>query len=657
MVLYMRQKPIFLVSFLIWWSWWGGVVAAEPQTNLVTMGCSIVNVTGVTAFRRNLNATYQKLRAQISNQSSNHHFATGQELKGSSPAFALFQCRNYLAVNDCLACFDRAVIQLRRNCSAVSNGAHIIFDGCFLRYESTTFFDQNTYPANNVVCGNEVKNSTQLASTVQQVLTNLDIVTPRITGFFAATKTPVPNDSRRNSSSNIYAFAQCVETLSQTGCQDCLKIGLRNFQLCLPSSNAKTFDFGCFMRYSTTPFFADNQTIDIYQFLQQGHSSKKKIIIGGVVGGASFILVLLAIFALYRQRSNSSKRVHRGDILAATELKGPINYRYGDLKSATKNFSQENKLGERDSCDVYKGTLENGKVVAIKKLDIGQSKDTEKDFESEVKLISNVHHRNLVRLLGCCSKGQERFLVYEYMQTNVAHLLFGKNKGSQNWMQRYEILLGTARGLAYLHEGFHVCIVHRDIKASNIFLDDDFQAKIGDFGLVRSLPRQESHLITEFSRSMEYTAPEYVMHRQMSEKIDIYSYGVVLLEIISGQKNGVIQNDDGDEFLLQRAWKLYERGMHIELVDKSLDTREYDTKEVEKVIEIGLLCIQASPTARPMMSEIVRMLKRKDLMEQWRPTMPAFVGANSMKPKTEPSASNDSSSSIATLSTTIMSGR
>ncbi|CAH9062893.1 unnamed protein product [Cuscuta europaea] len=361
MVLYMRQTPMFLVSFIIWWSWWGGGVAAEPQTNLVTMGCSIINVTGVTVFRQNLNATYQNLRAQIGNQSSNHHFATGQELKGSSPAFALFQCRNYLAVNDCLACFDLAVIQLRRNCSAVSNGAHVIFDGCFLRYESTTFFDQNTYPANNVVCGNEVKNSTQLASTVQQVLTNLDIVTPRITGFFAATKTPVPNDSRHNTSSNIYAFAQCVETLSQTGCQDCLKIALRNFQLCLPNSNAKTFDFGCFMRYSTTPFFADNQTIDVYQFLQQGHSNKKKAIIGGVVGGASFILILLAIFSLYRQRSNSSKRVHRGDILAATELKGPINYRYGDLKAATKSFSQENKLGERDSCDVYKlGSAELG---------------------------------------------------------------------------------------------------------------------------------------------------------------------------------------------------------------------------------------------------------------------------------------------------------
>ncbi|XP_028796395.1 cold-responsive protein kinase 1-like, partial [Neltuma alba] len=505
-----------------------------------------------------------------------------------------------------------------------ATGARVIYEGCFLRYESSIFFDQSTDGGNHIVCGNRVaKNSTELASTVQKVLKNLVEAIPRIPGFFAATITPVPNSNN----SNIYAIAQCLETLTQSGCQDCLESGFTSFQICLPSSNAKIFYAGCFMRYSTSAFFAANQTTNIKRILKPGDSSKKAII-GGVVGGASFILVLLALFALYSR--SLSRRVHRVDILGATELKGPVNYRYKDLKSATKNFSKENKLGEGGFGDVYKGTLKNGKVIAIKKLDLEQSKKMEEDFQSEVKLISNVHHRNLVRLLGCCSKGQERFLVYEYMKNNnVGQFLFGEHKGSLNWKQRYGIILGTARGLAYLHEGFHVCIMHRDIKPSNILLDDDFQPKIADFGLARLLPRDQSHLNTKFAGTMGYTAPEYIMHGQLSEKVDTYCYGVVVLEIISGQKSGELKDDDEGQFLLQRAWKLYERGMHIEFVDETLDPNEYDAEEVKKTIEIGLLCTQASPAARPTMFEVVDMLESKGgLIDHKRPTMPVYVDPN-----------------------------
>ncbi|KAI9100075.1 hypothetical protein K1719_024293 [Acacia pycnantha] len=561
-------------------------------------------------------------------------------------------CRNYLSIADCLTCFDVAENKIRHNCSAASNGAHIIYDGCFLRYESSSFFEQSTDPVNNIHCGNETRNSTQLASTVQQVLKNLELATPRITGYFAATKTTVPNSN----GSNIYAFAQCVENLTQSGCDNCLNIALRNFQICLPNSDAKAFDFGCFMRYSTTAFFADNQTIDINHFLNQGDSSKKKAIIGGVVGGASFILILLALIALY-MRSQSSKMVPKGDILGATELKGPVNFRYKDLKSATKNFSETNKIGEEGFGDVYKGTLKNGKVVTIKKFDLGQSKQMEKDFESEVKLISNVHHRNIIRLLGCCSKGQERFLVYEHMKNNnVGQFLSGENKGSLSWMQRYGIILGTARGLAYIHEEFHVRIIHRDVKTSNILLDDDFQPKIADFGLAKLLPRDKSHISTQFAGTTGYVAPEYAMHGQLSEKVDIYGYGIVVLEIISGQKSSNASKvEDKDEYLLQKAWKLYERGMHIQFVDETLDPNDYDAEEVKKIIEIGLLCTQASPAARPRMSEIVRMLKRKSLMEHKVPTMPVYVDPSSW-PKRE-DTSDISSSSNATVSISILSGR
>ncbi|XP_028782530.1 putative receptor-like protein kinase At4g00960 [Neltuma alba] len=567
MLLRLQQKPFFffLLSFTIW-SWWtlDGVVS-EPQTIFVRIGCSQINVSDVSIFQNNLNATFRDMRAQISNQSK--HFTTAEVVKGDNPTYGLFQCRNYLSIADCLSCFDFAAVQIR-NCSASVDGAQIIYDGCLLRYESNTFFNQSTDAGNNIYCGNETRNSTELASTVQQVIKNLEIATPRI----------------------------------------------------------------------------------------NGDASTKKAIIGGVVGGVSTILIILALFALYI-RAKSSKTVPTGDILEATELKGPVNYRYKDLKSATKNFSEKNKLGEQAFGDVYKGTLKNGKVVAIKKLVLGQSKQTEKEFVSEVKLISNIHHRNIVRLLGCCNKGQERFLVYEYMKNkNVGQFLYGENKGSLNWAQRYGIILGTARGLAYLHEEFHICIIHRDVKTSNILLGDDFQPKISDFGLAKLLPRDQSRLNEPFAGTMGYVAPEYAMHGQLSKKVDTSSYGVVVLEIISGEKSNSLKVDDSGEYLLQKAWKLYERGMHIEFVDETLDTKEYHVEEVKKIIEIGLLCTQASPVARPKMSQIVRMLKRKSLMEHDLPTMPIYVHPR-FGSRRETLVNNGSSSSNATMSTSTLSGR
>ncbi|XP_028799174.1 cold-responsive protein kinase 1-like [Neltuma alba] len=275
--------------------------------------------------------------------------------------------------------------------------------------------------------------------------------------------------------------------------------------------------------------------------------------------------------------------------------------------------------------------MKNGKVVAIKKLTLQQSRNLEEDFESEVMLISNVHHRNLVRLLGYCSEGHDRILIYEYMKnSSLDKFLFGRNKGSLQWKQRYDVILGIARGLAYLHEEFHVRIIHRDIKTNNILLDDELQPKIADFGLAKLLPQDKSHLNTRVAGTLGYTAPEYAIHGQLLEKADVYSYGVVILEVISGQKSTELRLDNNDEgaFLLQKAWKLYEIDRHLELVDNTLDPNAYDAEEVKRIIEIGLLCIQASADRRPIMPEIVVLLQNKDLLENITPTMPILIEAN-----------------------------
>ncbi|XP_028800635.1 cysteine-rich receptor-like protein kinase 2 [Neltuma alba] len=618
--------PFFFLLLLFWSCWTLNVVVSEPQTNLLYTACSPFYefvVSNFTIFSENLNATFRDLRDQVKDQSK--HFATSQRGDQNNPASSLFQCRDYLSIADCLACFDVAAVAIR-NCSAGTHGSRVVYDGCFLRYEVSTFFSETT-SFNAVSCGNRSASgeATEFTSAAQKLLTNLRTTTPTVSGFYAASKTQVPNNGP-----TIYAFAQCIETITQSACLDCLNAGDNNMQTCLPNSDGRAYAAGCFIRYSTSSFFPDNQTINTIPLAKQGSSNNKGAIIGGVVGAAAVVLVLLGLF-VWIKRPKKPQSVPRDDIPGASKLKAPEAYNYRDLKLATKNFSDENKLGEGGFGAVYKGTLKNGKVVAVKKLTVRKSNRMEEEFESEVKLISNVHHRNLTRLLGCCSKGDERILVYEYMKnTSLDRFLFGKRRGFLTWKQRYDIIVGTARGLTYLHEEFHVRIIHRDIKTNNILLDDDFQPRIADFGLARLLPENKSHVSTRLAGTLGYTAPEYAIHGQLSEKADVFSYGVVILEIISGKRSEELKvhgHDEG-EFLLQKAWKLYEKNMHLELVDKTLDPNDYDEEEVKKVIEIGLLCTQAYADIRPTMSEVVVLLQNKDLSENRKPTMPLLIEAH-----------------------------
>ncbi|XP_058787786.1 cysteine-rich receptor-like protein kinase 2 [Vicia villosa] len=624
-------------------------VVGDSQTSIVLIsGCSTYNASNLHSFYANINGTFSDLRNQISDGSK--HFATAQEARGDVMTYSLFQCRNYLSKKDCVACFNTSSTKIR-DCSA-SNGAKLIYDGCFLRYESERFYDQTNQPGGGILCGNKTaKEGASFGTIGLKVLMDLQLATPKIKGFFAATKTVV-NPGSNNS---IYAIAQCVETATESTCRDCMKVGYNNLRTCLPNTDGRAYDAGCFMRYSDTPFFADNQAIDIKIYLNQGGSSNKWAIIGGVVGGVGLVAIILAILAWQRYRK--PKRALRGNILGTTKLKGPIKYKYSDLKAATKNFSEENKLGEGGFSKVYKGTLKNGNVVAVKKLVLGNSSKIDNDFGSEVRLIiSNVDHRNLVGLLGCCSKKQEKILVYEYMaNSSLDKFLFGEKQGSLNWKQRCDIILGTARGLAYLHEEFHIPIIHRDIKSSNILLDDNLHPKIADFGLARLLPGNRS-LRTGVAGTLGYTAPEYAIHGQLSEKADTYSYGIVVLEIISGQKSTKVKEDDDGDYLLQKSWKLYERGRHLELVDKTLDPSDYDGEEVKKTIEIALLCTQTSAGMRPTMSEVVVLLQTKSLVEHLQPTMPMFIDTT-LKYSEGYSTSTGSSTSNATASFSIISAR
>lgn len=295
------------------------------------------------------------------------------------------------------------------------------------------------------------------------------------------------------------------------------------------------------------------------------------------------------------------------------------------LKKATKNFHPSNLLGRGGFGPVFLGKLGDGKLIAVKQLSLDKSQQGESEFLSEVKMITSIQHKNLVRLVGCCSDGAQRLLVYEYMKNRSLDLiLYGKSDVFLNWNTRFQIILGIARGLQYLHEDSHIRIVHRDIKASNILLDEKFQPRIGDFGLARFFPEDQAYLSTTFAGTLGYTAPEYAIRGELSEKADIYSFGVLVLEIISCRKNTDLTLSSEAQYLPEYAWKLYEKSKLIDLVDPRMLEAGVLEKDIVQVLNVAFLCLQPHANLRPPMSEIVAMLTCKVEMAG-TPVRPAFL--------------------------------
>lgn len=631
------------VLFLLW----AVLTAANPEANLLNSGCSTVKSTNVTLFNNNLNAVLEKLRARIVPSG----FAIAEQVIGADPVYGLGQCRKDKTPSDCLKCITVAEKQIR-NCSAVSGG-RVIYDGCFLRYESNNFYAQATAPGGTQLCGltKASGDSNQFSGTAEGLISDLKTAAPKSSGLFAA------NTRQGPSNSTIYALASCLRSINESGCSECLGIAEGNIRNCVPQAEGRAVDVGCYLRYATYPFFPSNASTDLNALLSSGHKNKSRtwVIIVAVVGGAAVLLIMILIARRYFFRLFTIPSQQRQvNTLVATELRGPVDFDFKILRDATNKFDSANKLGEGGFGEVFKGTLKNGKVIAVKKLRLVQSARAISEFEGEVKLISNVHHRNLVRLLGCCNQGPERLLVYEYMpNSSLDRVLFGEGRQSLSWETRFGIILGTARGLAYLHEDFHVRIIHRDIKSSNILLDENFCPKMGDFGLARLLPEDQSHVSTRVAGTLGYTAPEYAVHGQLTEKADIYSYGVVVLEIVSGRKSIDMKQLPHKEYLLEWVWKLYETNEVLEIVDESMGD-EYDKEEVLRMIQLGLLCTQASVAQRPSMSEIVAMLVSKRDINNFQTTTVPMKPALGYTVRTTNSESGASSSaSNATVSTSL----
>lgn len=333
--------------------------------------------------------------------------------------------------------------------------------------------------------------------------------------------------------------------------------------------------------------------------------SKSNISTGLLIGiiCAAIFVVLLLMFAAWKKGYFRCKK-SKGSDLRGLET---TSFSLRQIQAATQNFSSSNKIGEGGFGPVFKGQLLDGTIIAVKQLS-SKSSQGNHEFVNEIGMISALQHPNLVKLYGCCVEGNQLLLVYEYMENNsLARALYGPEQYQLklDWSTRHKICVGIAKGLAYLHEESMLKIVHRDIKATNVLLDVDLNAKISDFGLAKLDEKGNTHISTRIAGTIGYMAPEYATRGYLTEKADVYSFGIVTLEIVTGKVVSGLMNQE-QYHLLDMAHIAKERGDLLSLVDKKLEMFSKD--EALGMLRVAILCSHSSPVHRPSMSNVVKML-------------------------------------------------
>ncbi|XP_024156925.2 uncharacterized protein LOC112164829 [Rosa chinensis] len=594
--------------------------AAPPYDTPPYNICSVVtnNSTGHSTFQENLESLLNLLPSNAS-VSKLYNGSIGNE---PDRVYALYMCLDFVSNDTCHKCIEAAQSDIMKLCPK-SKEATVWEEWCQLRYSSENFFGRLNVSDNNVLQVNTQNISDQpekFKSVVNQKLSEL-------------TKKAAYNDSSPKMYATgevnfgdkvIYALVQCTTDLSEGDCDKCLQTAtedvLREYFF---SMGARLFSHSCFLRYELYPFYS-------YPTQASKGGRKVRLIIILVSLSACLAVVLFGfyIFLAMKRRNRKDNSVilglptlvHENQLIGRNNLKAQEypNISFASIRAATSNFSESNKLGEGGFGPVYKGIMSDGKEVAIKRLSCCSEQGSE-EFTTEVQLIMNLQHKNLVRLLGYCVDGEEKLLVYEYMpNSSLDVVLFDSMKRAQlDWTGRKNIITGIARGILYLHEDSRLRIIHRDLKASNVLLDNEMNPKISDFGMARIFAGSEGQANTAIIvGTYGYMAPEYAMEGLYSFKSDVFSFGVLLLEIITERKNA------NRASLPSYAWKLWNEGKGLELIDPFL-VGSCDSDEFLRYLHIGLLCVQEDAYDRPTMSSVVLMLK-SETVNLSQPGKPAF---------------------------------
>ncbi|XP_060196206.1 cysteine-rich receptor-like protein kinase 10 isoform X2 [Lycium barbarum] len=572
------------------------------------------------------NSTYSSnLKALLSSLSSNSSRPNGfynstEGQAGSDITYGLFLCRGDVSPDDCQNCISTVAKEISsENYCPNGKTAVLWVDQCLVRYSNGPISGTSRiYPWFNTQTVSEPQRFLSLIGNLTDELATMAANVNNRSGKKFAAK-----EANFSSLERVYTFAQCVPDLSNSSCENCLRTA-RGYLASGGARGGRVLAPSCTVRYELYPFY------NITAFApppappvrgspppsSPGSTGSDRgkggissgVIVAIVVSIAVSILLFIFGFCWLRRRASHDFNVvedTKDEISTAESLQ----YQLNTIRAATTNFSTDNKIGEGGFGVVYKGKLPNGQEIAVKRLSRSSGQGIE-EFKNEIVLIANLQHRNLVRLLGYCFEGEEKLLVYEFVPNkSLDYFLFDPEKQQLlDWSRRYRIIGGIVRGLLYLHEDSRLRIIHRDLKASNILLDAEMNPKISDFGMARIFGIDQSEEITSrIVGTYGYMSPEYAMHGQYSVRSDVFSFGVLLLEIISGKKNSTFYQSDGAEDLLSYVWKNWRDGTPLNIMDPTFG-ESYSRNEVIQCIHIGLLCVQEDANERPTMASVVLML-------------------------------------------------
>ncbi|CAN6982536.1 unnamed protein product [Brassica oleracea var. botrytis] len=572
------------------------------------------------------------LSSLASNVSARGGFFNGSIGQGPNRVYALGMCIQGAEPEVCFKCIDKASNVLLDKCPNQTEGLNWPEERilCMVRYSNSSFFGSLKTEPHFHIANRE---------NIIYNLSGFDQVWGDLARRMIASATS-PSSKRKyyaakiaslTSFQTIYALTQCTPDLSLEDCNFCLTQSVSNYEsCCYGKQGGIVYRASCVFRWELYPFSEAFRRVTLEPppeapaFLTPpaGNVTNKKgsetvsigmfraIVIPTAIIVIFLVLLVLGLF-IYKWRKSYQALGSQGSSTEIT-VTHSLQFDFKAIEAATNKFSESNLIGQGGFGAVFKAVL-NGREVAVKRLSKTSGQGA-REFKNEAVLVAKLQHRNLVRLIGFCVEGEEKILVYEFVPNkSLDYFLFDPSsiQGQLNWNTRYNIIGGIARGVLYLHQDSRLRVIHRDLKASNILLSANMNPKISDFGLATIFGMEQTRGNTNrIAGTYAYMSPEYAMHGQFSMKSDIYSFGVLVLEIISGKKNsGIYQMDETSTAgnLVTYAWRLWINGSPLELVDPAIG-RNYQSNEVTRCIHIALLCIQENPDDRPLLSNIILML-------------------------------------------------
>ncbi|KAF0905243.1 hypothetical protein E2562_003846 [Oryza meyeriana var. granulata] len=623
--------------------------AGDEAVPVVNSIASICNSTAVkrtyqpnSKFEANLNSLF----AVLSKNASASGYAAGAFGAAPDTAYGLVLCRGDFTGNDCSAARLASSFQEALSFCSYSKDVTVYHDQYQLRYSDQ---DVLTGAANSPET--VAWNMNNISDASDDVVVAFDALVAQLVNAVAD---KASNASRRYAAGlagfepemkTVYAIAQCTPDLSPAQCRTCL-VGIIGQMPKWFSGRVggRIVGVRCDIRYETDLFFKTTNDMVVLTPLpdpsSQGSSSsggsKNSVlwIVAIVVPVTVLLLGFLGCFLWIRRRrrrgtvSMPTMSMEMEQVLKLWRIEESGSefslYDIDQIADATDNFSDANKLGQGGFGPVYKGQLPDGLEIAIKRLS-SCSVQGLMEFKTEIQLIAKLQHTNLVRLLGCCVQADEKMLIYEYMHNkSLDCFIFDTEKGATlNWDKRFRIIDGIAQGLLYLHKHSRLRVIHRDLKASNILLDREMNPKISDFGMARIFCSNVTEAnTTRVVGTHGYIAPEYASEGLFSIKSDVFSFGVLLLEIISGKRTAGFYQYGKFFNLTGYAYQLWQDGQWHELVDPALG-EDFPVMEVMKCVQVALLCVQDTADDRPNMSDVIAMLGSEGLTMP-EPSQPAY---------------------------------